>query len=220
MESFLKDSSMRQVTRDEYPIESLHRIVNGVTFFKELILTDPAQFELLMSVTRFMVADQDELIFHKDDRADILYFLLKGQLVVFADDEANTLLGEVNAGEPFGVMAMLLNFRRSASIRVSGRQALLAGIDFAHFRHDQNASLFDVGTRIRFFRMIDNHIRWALERNKIAEPEHPLVPRLRSLPIYTGEKDTVAELHALMHLAHVQAELLRDWNESTLVSTS
>jgi len=48
----------------------------------------------------------------------------------------------------------------------------------------------------------------------MAEPEHPLIARMRTLPIYTGEKGTAAELHEQMHLAHLQSELLRDWNES------
>jgi len=71
-----------------------------------------------------------------------------------------------------------------------------------------------LATRLVFFRMINSNIRWALERNKMASPDHPLIARMRALPIYTGEKDTAAELHSLMELAHIQAELLRDWNES------
>ena len=47
-------------------------------------------------------------------------------------------------------------------------------------------------------------------------PDHALVQRIRSLPIYSGEKNTAAELHALMELAHLQAELLRDWNDASL----
>ena len=124
---------MHRITREEYPIDTLQRIVNGVTFFKELIQTDPSQFELLMSVTRFVTAEQDEIILHRGEDANVLYFLLKGQLAVMADDDSGEVINEINPGEMFGVMALVLNFKRSASIKVNGRSALLAGIDFHHF---------------------------------------------------------------------------------------
>jgi len=209
---------MRPVTREEYPLENLHRIVSGVTFFKELLKTDPEQFELLMTQARFVTAEQNEIVLHKGDGANVLYFLLRGELDVIADDNAEEPLGTINPGEPFGVMAMVLNFKRSASIRVSSKHALLAGIEFDHFRHNDNASIFSLTTRITFFRMLNSNIRWALERNKMEAPDHSLVARIRSLPIYSGEKNTAAELHALMELAHLQAELLRDWNDACQAS--
>ncbi|MEQ3692419.1 MAG: cyclic nucleotide-binding domain-containing protein [Thalassolituus sp.] len=206
---------MRPVTRDDYPIESLHRTVSGVTFFKELMKSDPEQFELLMSLTRFVTADEGEVIVHKGDKANVLYFLLKGQLDVTADDTSETSLNQINPGEPFGVMAMVLNFKRSASIHVTSRQVLLAGIEFDHFSLNPSVSVFTLSTRIIFFRMLNSNIRWALEKNKIKNRQHPLVERIHALPIYSGKKDIAAELHALMELAHLQAELLRDWNEFT-----
>ena len=157
---------MRPVTREEYPLENLHRIVSGVTFFKELLKTDPEQFELLMTQARFVTAEQNEIVLHKGDGANVLYFLLRGELDVIADDHAEEVLGTINPGEPFGVMAMVLNFKRSASIRVSSKNALLAGIEFDHFRHSDSASIFSLTTRITFFRMLNSNIRWALERKK------------------------------------------------------
>ena len=205
---------MRRITREEYPIDSLHRIVNGVTFFKDLIQTDPSQFELLMSVTQFVTADQDEVILHKGDDANVLYFLLKGQLAVLADDDSGDIMNEINPGEMFGVMAMVLNYKRSASIKVSGRTALLAGIDYQHFNDLEDFTLFSLRTKISFFRMLTNNIRWTLERNKMQIPDHPLVGKLRTLPLFTGEKGTLQELEFLHRQAHALAELLCEWNES------
>jgi CRP/FNR family cyclic AMP-dependent transcriptional regulator len=205
---------MRRITREEYPIDSLHRIVNGVTFFKDLIHTDPSQFELLMSVTQFVTADHDEIIINRGDDANILYFLLKGQLAVIANDDSGDVINEINPGEMFGVMAMVLNFKRSASIKVSGRTALLAGIDYEHFNNLEDFTLFSQATKISFFRMLTNNIRWTLERNKMQIPDHPLVAKLRTLPLYTGEKNTLEELRFLHHQSHVLAELLCEWNDS------
>ncbi|MEC8443668.1 MAG: cyclic nucleotide-binding domain-containing protein [Pseudomonadota bacterium] len=205
---------MRPVTREDYPVDSLHRIVSGVTFFKELLKNNPEQFELLMSMTRFVTAEPGEVILHKGDGANVLYFLLRGQLEVMADDKAETALSTINPGEPFGVMAMVLNSKRSASIRVANRQVLMAGIEFEQFCDTDAGSVFSLDTRVTFYRMLNSNIRWAIERNKMESPSHELVPRLRSLPIYFGEKGTPAELDAQMELAHLQAELLRDWNQS------
>ncbi|ASP40538.1 cyclic nucleotide-binding protein [Bacterioplanes sanyensis] len=206
---------MHRVTREEYPIDSLQRLVNGVTFFKDLIQTDSSQFELLMSVSQFVTADPDETIIHRGDDADTLYFLLRGQLIVLSDDDSTEVINEINPGEMFGVMAMLLNHRRSASIRVKGRNALLAGIDYRHVNDVDDFGTFTLATKISFFRMLSNNLRWTLERNKMEVPDHPLVSRLRKLPLYTGPKNTVEELHALKNLSHQLAELLSDWNAST-----
>lgn len=205
---------MHRVTRDEYPIDTLHRLVNGVTFFKELIQADPSQFELLMSVTEFHVADEGEVILHKNDPANELYFLLKGQLTVYPDDEHHDRLNDINPGEMLGVMAMLLNNRRSASIEVSSKTALLARIDYQYFRDLTDFSLFTLTTKIRFFRMLANHIRWNLELNKMQTPMHPLLARLRSIPLVSAPKETLEELTALHAQSTSLAQLLSDWNST------
>jgi len=205
---------MRRITREEYPIDTLQRIVNGVTFFKDLIQADPEQFELLMSVTQFVTANEDEIILHRGDDADVLYFLLKGQLSVMSDDNNEDIINTINPGEMFGVMAMVMNSKRSASIRVNGRAVLLAGIDYHHFSDLKDFTLFSLHTKITFFRMLTNHIRWTLEQNKMQMPDHPLVAKVRKLPLFSGEKGTLQELEFLFTQAHLLSELLIEWNES------
>jgi CRP-like cAMP-binding protein len=205
---------MRRVTQEEYPLETLHRAVNSVTFFKDLIHTDSAQFELLMSVSQFVTADPGEIIIHKGEDANILYFLLKGQLAVMADDDHDEVIGEINPGEMFGVMAMLLNFQRSASIKVSDKKVLLAGIDFQHFSDMEDFSLFSLSTKISFFRMLSNNLRWTLERRKMEMPDHPLIAKLRKIPIVMAEKNSQQELNGLYEQTKQLAALVKEWNES------
>jgi hypothetical protein len=40
---------MQRITKEEYPLDTLERILNGVTFLKELISHDESQFEVLMT---------------------------------------------------------------------------------------------------------------------------------------------------------------------------
>lgn len=205
---------MRRITREEYPLETLQRLVNGVTFFKELMQAEPEQFELLMSVTNFVSADTDEIVLHQGDSADVLYFLIRGQLAVIAEEHSDVVLNEINPGEMFGVMAMVLNNKRSASIKVSSRTVLLAGIDYQHFNNLNDFSIFSLSTKISFFRMLNNNIRWNIEQKKIENSTHPLIAKLRTLPIYTGSKNNQEELDFLYKQAHIQAELLQEWNEA------
>jgi CRP-like cAMP-binding protein len=206
---------MQRVTQEEYPLESLQRILNGVTFFKELISHDESQFEVLMSVAEIVTAEVNETIINKGDYTNSLYFLLRGQLSVFVDDAGETkTLNQINAGEVFGVMSMLLTQPRSASIKADSRQVLLAGIDFKHFRDISDFNLFSLETKLTFYRMVSNNLRWTLERNKMENSAHPLIPRLYKIPIFTGQKGGVDELEALFKQAHLLAELVREWNET------
>tara|TARA_R110000868_G_scaffold59547_9_gene182664 strand:- start:13 stop:699 length:687 start_codon:yes stop_codon:yes gene_type:complete len=210
---------MRRITREDCPPDTLHRLLAGVTFYKELIHTDQTQFELLMSLTQFGFAEQGETILHKDEPANILYFLLRGELEVLADDNS-TPINIISAGELLGVMAMVLDDRRSASLRVKTRNAILAGVDYEHFRDISDFSMFTLATKLSFFRMLTANIRWNIEKNRFANPSHPLVPRLRTIPLFSGSRDTPEELEALRVQAHVLAELLCDWNASPADATA
>lgn len=206
---------MQRVTREQYPLDALQRAVKSVTFFKDLIHSDSSQFEMLMSVSQFVTAEPDEIIIHKGDDANILYFLLKGQLAVISDDESQQEIGQINPGEPFGVMAMLLNFKRSASIKVSNNKSvLLAGIDFSYFNDIEEFEDFSLSTKATFYRMLSNNLRWALEQNKMKSPDHPMVAKIRTIPLISAMKDTPAELQALHEQVHVLAELVNEWNQA------
>jgi CRP/FNR family cyclic AMP-dependent transcriptional regulator len=206
---------MQRVTKEEYPLDSLQRILNGVTFFKELISHDESQFEVLMSVAEIVTAEANEVVINKGDYTNSLYFLLRGQLSVFVEgDDKENILNQINAGEVFGVMSMLLTQPRSASIKADGRQVLLAGIDFKHFSDITDFNLFSLETKLTFYRMVANNLRWTLERNKIENSAHPLIPRLYKIPLFTGQKGGMDELEALFKQAHLLAELVREWNET------
>ena len=206
---------MHRVTKEEYPLESLQRILNGVTFFKELINKDESQFEMLMSIAQIVTAEANETILEKGDRSNSLYFLLRGELSVYVNDERGEhVLNQINAGEVFGVMSMLLDQPRSASIRTGNKTALLASIDLQHFSDIKDFSMFSLETKLTFYRMVANNLRWTLERNKIENAAHPLVPRLYKIPLFTGPKGGKDELEALFQQAHILAELVREWNET------
>jgi len=206
---------MQRVTKEEYPLDSLQRILNGVTFFKELIQNDESQFEVLMSIAQIVTAEPNETIIEKGDYSNSLYFLLRGQLSVFVEgDKGEQVLNEINAGEVFGVMSMLLIQPRSASVKTRAKPVLLAGIDFKHFSDIEDFTLFSLETKLAFYRMVANNLRWTLERNKMENPQHPLVSSLFKIPLFVGLKGGQEELEALFNQAHLLAKLVSEWNDS------
>lgn len=205
---------MERITQIEYPIDRLQHILSGVTFFKRLLEHDTTQFEALMSITQFVTAEADESIIRKGEPANILYFLLRGQLSVYnSETTTDKLLNQINAGEVFGAMAMILDTPRTASLKTEQKPALLAGIDFQFFEDLEDFSIFTMETKLEFYRMVVNNLRWTLERNRIADNNHPLVIKLHKLPLYTGIKGGIEELEALQEQALQAARLLAQWNE-------
>ncbi len=208
---------MKEVDLQVQTKESIQRFVYGITFFKEVIDAEPVQFDLLMESSRIVEADPNEFIIHKGDKDSFLYFLLKGRLMVLPHDDADDAeaLNEVNPGELFGAMAMVTGQERSASIKVhpSSKANLLFAVNFDHFRDITDFSQFTMATKISFYRLVVHNIRWTLETNKMKEPTHPLVAKMRQLTLFRGERGTMEELESLHMQANELAAILSEWND-------
>jgi len=207
---------MQKLTREEYNSDAVMRMVHSVTFLKNLANQDQAQFELLLSVSRFMKYEQGEVLMNKGESADSLYFLLKGQVSVFtsSDDQSSCVL---NPGEVVGTMSMVTGGNRSATVKAHSDVVLLS-LEYVHCNDINDYGLFNLHTKLMAYRMVIHHIRWTLELNKMKYPNHELTPRIFKMPIYSGDKDTQEELLALHEQARLLAELLREWNDSLVES--
>ena len=79
-----------------------------------------------------------EWLMHQGDRADALYFLVRGRLQVWIEpdtrhaDREPTLLGEIAPGESVGEIGLLTGGRRTAGVRAI-RDSLLMKLDRAVF---------------------------------------------------------------------------------------
>lgn len=194
----------------DYSSEELQRLVRSVTFFKDIAKINPGQFELLLSVSRFVQAKAGDAVMQKGDAAHELFFLLKGQMSVCTDDGAS--LNLINPGEVFGTLSMVTGRGRSATVKAENDVVLLS-LDFKYFNDINDYSLFTLDTKLIAYRMVVHNIRWTLELNKMKNPTHALVPKLLKTPIYTGPKDTPQELEALHSQASLLADLLCEWND-------
>ena len=210
---------MKVATAQDYSIETLFRFASGVTFFKELMHQDPDQYALLQSHLKFLVAEpREEIIQHGMDDKDV-YFVLRGQLNIV--DNTGGLLGHVHPGEPMGIMSVLLNKHRSASVVVDQQPSLLATLPYHHLMYladddlnRPNESLFTLSTRILFYRLIDHQMRWSLELKRTEHGSFNIEQAIYTLPLIKTRDGTVNELSQLHQLAVAQARILNDWNQA------
>jgi len=207
---------MREVAKGEIPPESVQRMVQGIPFFNEILRTDAQQIDAIMTRSRLLHADPGDVVIRRGDTDTYLYFLLKGQLDVLAGEPGSSIINTISPGQPFGTLAMLRGMPRSATIVADpkGRAAILLAVDYTLFRDVDDSSIFTLATRLAFYRMVVNDIRWTLEMNKKNDPGHALVAAMRKLPLFTGGRGTREELVSLREQANGLAELLCAWNES------
>ncbi len=205
--------SVQKISREDYNSEALMRLVRSVTFFKDIVKLDAEQFELLLSVCKFVQAPAGDVVMRKGDEANTLYFLLRGQMAVFNEDEGESL-NLINPGEVFGTLSMVTGQGRSATVKAE-TDVILLGMDFKYFNDIHDFSMFNIQTKLVAYRMVVHNVRWTLEMNKMRQPDHAYVARLSKAPVYHGEKGGKEELLFLHEQAQYLAELLSDWNEAS-----
>ncbi|MCG8391632.1 MAG: cyclic nucleotide-binding domain-containing protein [Pseudomonadales bacterium] len=204
---------MEQANNNDFGQERTRQLLSGVPFFNEIARDNQEEFAQLECNTRLWVADSGDEVIRAGDVDSTLYFLLRGQLEVLAEQPGDPPLYYVSPGEVFGTLSMLLGTPRSATIRVAdnAREAVLASLDFNPF--NDTDSPYSLSTRLAFFHMIVHHVRWTLEVKRMQNPDHELVQSMRKLPVFHGEKGSEAELMSLKEQAQGLAELLCRWNE-------
>lgn len=208
---------MEQVNRTDFPPERIQRLVSGIPFFNEVLREDQEQFDRLMELCEILLAEPRESVIRQGDSDTYLYFLLRGQLAVVAPDSEHDdqVINYVSPGEVFGTLAMVRGTPRSATLKVddSAREAIFARLDYVFFNNIRDFSTFSLDTKLAFYRMVMNNIRWTLEVNKIENPDHELVGKLRKVPVFTGPKGTPEELESLYEQSNRLADILCEWNE-------
>ena len=207
---------MLQQTRASYGIDEFERLLSGVTLFNEIKKQDAAQYELLLDHVTIIQAEPSERIIEKGNTDPFLFFLVKGQLVVLPENDSTMekAFSNISPGEIFGTWALVLDKPRTACIRADAvvKSTVLIRLNYLLFSNLEDFSVFNLTTKIAFYRMLVHNIRWTLEVNRMENPDHPLVSQLRSMPLFRGEKGSMEELLSLKDQAVILAKLLVRWN--------
>ncbi len=212
-------NELRTLSQLEQQEVDAERLIRRIPFFNQISQLGLDQFHTLLNIADIVEANPGDVIIQKGADDACFYFLLKGQLDVLLELDDGDVVNQVLPGEVFGVLSMVAQSQRSAFIRASGnRPALLFRMNSGALVEPTGQTRLSLSSRLTFYRMALHNIRWTLEKNKMAEPGHPLVEDIRRLPFANPPKDTEEELASLKEQTMLLAEILMRWNQTATLS--
>ena len=211
---------MKVIPMRDYPQDVADNFLSGINFVREMRLNDPAQFALLMDRTQFIELTQEEAIINAGEMDSRYFFLLKGQLSVYADSaHRDRELNKITPGQSFGALSIICHQPRTATVAVTPgcTGALLIAIDLAGLGELLDFSVFNLTTKLSLYRTVVNNTRWQLEVYRMDFPAHPLTQKSKEVEIFIGKKLTEQELQSLERQIMQLTALISEWNHELIV---
>ncbi|BFM10458.1 hypothetical protein R50072_06110 [Simiduia litorea] len=199
-----------------FPRATIEALLAPIPFYKTVKTEDPQQFDMLLRHSQIVEFKPGEVVLRRGEKDPWLYFLLKGQLAVFANDsQGQQIINYITPGEVFGDIAALVEQERSATVIADHncKQVLVFGTDFKAFGALENFGVINLQTKLTYFRNCTHSLRWKLEVYRMRYPESALASKHRSVKLYTGAKGGIEELRAIHAQARELACLLLKWNQ-------
>ncbi len=203
-------------------IRPLHRcsqqtidfLLGSVALYKQVYQLDTGQFAVLLRHSQLLEAKLGEVVIEAGQIDNWLYFLLRGQLVVYAGEPAIRRVNVITPGEIFGDMAILMDLPRSATViaDVKTRQSFVLRTDFSIFGEPEDLREIKLPIKLLFYRTMVHNLRWKLEVYRAQFPARSSAVDHRKIRLYTGPRDAIEELISLDFQARQLAELLNSWN--------
>ncbi|HQQ63376.1 MAG TPA: cyclic nucleotide-binding domain-containing protein [Pseudomonadales bacterium] len=206
---------MKTIPMRDYPQEVADNFLSGINFVREMRLNDPDQFTVLMQRTQFVELSPGETIIHAGEMDSHYFFLLRGQLSVYADSKSKLPeLNKITPGQSFGALAIVCKKPRTATVSISPGcvGALMISIDLTGLGDLLDFSVFSLATKLSLYRTVVNNTRWQLEVYKMDYPNHPLTQKSKQVEIYIGKKFTEQELQSLEKQVMQLTTLIGEWN--------
>lgn len=210
---------MKQTPYDQYPKDKIKGLLDGIPFFNDLSVRDPAQHQFLLKQSSIMELSPGEVLIKKGEHIPPhFYFLLKGELAIYPDakiERKSPVVGRLAQGQVLGALAVITGRPRTATIAVEkgAGDALVFCADFSCFGELKDVSKVSLGTKLALYRNVINNTRFKLEGYKAKNPKHPLTEEYLKIPKFSGEKDTFLELQHYTQQAIAMARLLEKWND-------
>lgn len=209
---------MKQTPYDQYPKDKIKNLLAGIPFFNDLSMKDSAQHQLLLKHAAILELSGGDVLITKGAVDRHYYFLLKGELAVYADetlDRKSVPVSRLAQGQVLGALAVITGLPRTATVALEkgSGDALVFSADTSLFGGLGDFSSVSLLTKLALYRNVINNTRFKLEGYKAKNPKHPLTEEYIKLPKFSGEKDTPQELKHYAQQAIVMARLLQKWNE-------
>ncbi|MCV6606165.1 MAG: cyclic nucleotide-binding domain-containing protein, partial [Porticoccaceae bacterium] len=138
-----------------------------------------------------------------------LYFLVRGELEVLAQDES-TRLTELHAGEIFGDIGQLTRKPRGNYVRVpgNGRSVTVLAVDFDQLGDLDYHQEIHIATKIYLYRQLVHVLRWRNDCYRHKFPDNELASKPYDNAPNPGREGSIEQLHGLAAQAEKLAERL------------
>lgn len=200
----------------QFPRATVEQLLAAIPFYKTVKQQDLWQFELLLQHSRLVKFAPGELVLKCGEVDTWLYFLLKGQLAVYVEDDIDEAeaVNYITPGEVFGDLAMLVGDQRTATLIADSncRQIMAFATDFTVFGTLEDFRTIKLQTKLIYYRNTVHNLRWKLEVYRMKYPGYQLANDHHKVKLYTGRAGTVDELLSLHQQAVELARLLVSWN--------
>jgi CRP/FNR family cyclic AMP-dependent transcriptional regulator len=209
---------MKETPYDKYPKDKIKTLLAGIPFFNDLSMKDSAQHQLLLKHSAILELSGGDVLIAKGAVDRHYYFLLKGELAVYADkdiDRKSVPVSRLAQGQVLGALAVITGLPRTATVALEkgSSDALVFSADTSLFGELENFSSVSLATKLALYRNVINNTRFKLEGYKAKNPKHPVTEEYIKLPKFVGEKDALPELQYCAQQAIAMARLLQKWNE-------
>lgn len=199
----------------KFPRDTLEQLLSAIPFFKTVKQSDAWQFELLLQSSRIVTYAPGDIVLRRGDADNWMYFLLKGRLAVYVDEQGTgDLVNYVTPGEVFGDIARLVGQPRTATLiaDIGSRESMVFATDCTIFGELAAFHPITLQTKLAYYRNTVHNLRWKLEVYRAQHLQHSLANRHRQVRLFNGVKDSLEELLALHEQANSLALLLLEWN--------
>jgi len=200
----------------EVPRQTLEQLLASIPFYKTVKLQDFWQFEVLLKHSRIVNFSPGEVVLRSGELDTWLYFLLKGQLLVYVNNDVENAdaVNYITPGEVFGDLAMLIGEQRTATLIADPncRRVLVFATDFAIFGELDDFTTITLPTKLAYYRNTVHNLRWKLEVYRTKYPGTHLADNHHRVKLFAGQKDSFDELVSLHNQGVALAQLLIEWN--------
>lgn len=207
---------MQIIQISSLPRAKVDQLLAMIPFYRDVKQSELWQYEVLLQHSRIINFDPGEVVIAQGDIDTWMYYVLKGQLIVYpgTPDNRGESINEVTPGEIFGDLAMLVDGKRMATIVADEKSKAVQvfGTDFSIFGTLNDNTVLSQKTKLLFYRRMVHSVRWKLEQYKMEYPTHRLVEKLRTIKLYLGAKDGAEELEAHHQQAKDLVTILNEWN--------
>ena len=185
--------------------------------FKETHDLGDDHLRQLMGQGRFERFGSGETLIGFDEPGRNLYWLVKGELDVFAngsDDEQKVRVAHLTPGEFFGEMTLLTNETTSAEVKVASKakEVIVFSLSFEKLLSLSDHSELSLPIKIVLYRQIVHLLRWRNDLYKIRFPDSELARHPYTVPPFSGLNWTGDELQSLYKQASSLAVRLKRLN--------